>query len=110
MPAKGGGFQGQGGVGTGMSGVRIVGPNGRDQTYTPGGDPTFRKGAGVKGGGKGGVVPGAGVGGLGPRVRFEEESGTGNGLREEGGESREPLPVEEVRSERDQALMAIQVL
>ena len=43
MPAKGGGFQGEGGVGTGMSGVRIVGPNGRVQTYT-----------GAWGGGKGG--------------------------------------------------------
>ena len=43
MPAKGGGFRGQGGFG-----VRIVGPNGRDQTYTLGGDPTFRKGAGAK--------------------------------------------------------------
>ena len=30
------------------SGVRIVGPNGRDQTCTPGGDPAFRKGAGVQ--------------------------------------------------------------
>ena len=43
VPAKSGGFRGQGGFG-----VRIVGPNGRDQTYTPGGDPTFRKGAGAK--------------------------------------------------------------
>ena len=48
-----------------------VGPNGRDQSHTPGGDPTYRKGAGTKGGGtgegrEGGEwrerVPGAGVG------------------------------------------------
>ena len=37
--ARGGGFQGQGGVGAGMSGMRIVGPDGRDQSHTPGGIP-----------------------------------------------------------------------
>ena len=34
----------QGGVGSGMGGYRIVGPTGRDQAYTPEGDPTQRKG------------------------------------------------------------------
>ena len=57
-----------------MDGVRVFGPTGRDQTYTPQGEPTFRKGA--KGGGKGVGALGAGVG----RVRFEEVAGAGDGL------------------------------
>ena len=57
-----------------------------------------------------GVVPGTGVGNFGARVRFEEEPGAGGGLPEGGGESREPLSVGGVLSERDQALQAIQVL
>ena len=34
----------QSGVGTGMGGYRVIGPNGRDQSYIPGGNPTQRKG------------------------------------------------------------------
>ena len=45
---SGGGFQGQVGVVAGTSGMRIVGPIGRDQSHVPGGD--FFKGAGTKGG------------------------------------------------------------
>ena len=33
----------QGGVSTGMVGLLIFGPNGRGQTYVPGGDPSHRK-------------------------------------------------------------------
>ena len=47
------GFGGQGGVGSGMSSMRLVGPTGRDQSYVSTGDPSFRKGAG-KASGKGG--------------------------------------------------------
>ena len=71
---KGGGFAGgvsgqaagflrQGSVANAMGGARIVGPTGRDQAYVPRGEPTFRKGGGAKGGGKGGFDTGAGVGG-----------------------------------------------
>ena len=33
----------QGGVGDGMGSFRLVGPNGRDQAYIPGRDPSYRK-------------------------------------------------------------------
>ena len=46
----------QGGVGFAMGGVRIVGPNGRDQAHTPGGDPTQRK-VPQQGGGTTGTTP-----------------------------------------------------
>ena len=36
------GFFGQGSVANAMSGARIIGPAGRDQTYVPRGEPTFR--------------------------------------------------------------------
>ena len=36
-----------------MGGYRLVGPTGRDQVYTPGGDPTQRKGPQKEGGGEG---------------------------------------------------------
>ena len=64
----GGFFFGQGGVGSAMGGMRLVGPTGRAQTYTSQDEPTFRKGGGAKGGAKGAGVPGAVAGG----VRFEE--------------------------------------
>ena len=41
------------------------GPTGRDQSYAPQGEPTFRKGAGAKVGGKGGGIPGALEAGIG---------------------------------------------
>ena len=50
------GFFGQGSVANAMGGARIIGPTGRDQTYVPRGEPTFRKGGGAKGGGKGGMT------------------------------------------------------
>ena len=45
------GLQGQG-VGAGMSGVRLVGALGRDQTYVSAGNPTHRKGTGRRGAGR----------------------------------------------------------
>ena len=71
LPGKGGGFAGgvsgpaagffgQGSVANAMGGARIVGPTGRDQAYVPRGEPTFRKGGGARGGGKGGFDTGAG--------------------------------------------------
>ena len=43
-------FQAQGGVGAGLSGMRLVGALGRDQTYVPTGNHTHRKGNGGRGG------------------------------------------------------------
>ena len=107
VPVTGGGFFGQGGVESAMGGVRVFGPTGRDQTYTPQGEPTFRTGGGAKGGGKGVGVPGAGVG----RVRFEEVAGAGDGLEAAGkGGVQDPLPVGPLLSRRDQALNALKVL
>ena len=51
-----------------MGGLRWFGPTGRDQTYVPQGEPTFRRSGGPQGRGKNVGVPGAGVGG----VRLEE--------------------------------------
>ena len=48
----GGGFFGQGGVGSAMGGLRWFGPTGRDQTYVPQGEPTFRRGGGAQGRGR----------------------------------------------------------
>ena len=71
----------------------VVGPTGRDQTYTPQGEPTFWKGGGAKGGGKGAGVPGAGVG----RVRFEEGVRAGGVDSAGQGGVEEPLPVQSTR-------------
>ena len=90
-----------------MGGVRGFGPTGRDQTHTPQGEPTFRKGGGAKGGGKGVGAPGAGVG----RVRFEEVAGAEDGLDAAGtGEAQDPLLVGPVLSQRDQPLNASKML
>ena len=45
-------FQGEGGVGAGMSGMRLVGVLGRDQTYVPTGNPAHRRSNGGRGGGR----------------------------------------------------------
>ena len=37
------------GLGSAVGMTRVVGPTGRDQTHTPQGEPTFRKGGGAKG-------------------------------------------------------------
>ena len=73
---KGGGMAGfhGPGVGAGMSGVRLVGALGRDQTYVSPGNPSYRKNNGRRGGAREGAVPGAGVGpgSGGNRVKFQE--------------------------------------
>ena len=108
----------QSGVGTGMGGYRVIGPNGRDQSYVPGGNPTQRKGPqpGGKGRNKVGGDTGAGVG-----VGF----GTGGGVvgGGGGGDNRSafswlgggggvgnPLPPGMVLSERDQAQFCLEHL
>ena len=102
----GGGFFGQGGVGSAMGGVHWFGPTGRDQAYVPQGEPTSWKGGGAQGRGKNANVPGAGVG----RVRFEEGvRGGGVGAVGLGG-LEEPLPPGLVLSQRDQAFGALQAL
>ena len=57
-----------------MSGVRLVGALGRDQTYVSTGNPSYRKGNGRRGGAREVAVPGAWVspGSGGSRVRFQE--------------------------------------
>ena len=93
------GFGGQGGVGSGMSGMRLVGPTGRDQSF-------------VSTGGKGGTV-GAGVGEFGPKVPVSLDKELGLGGTSVGGEGRGeglPLPVGEVLSATDKALKAMEIL
>ena len=99
---NGGGFFGQGGCGTAMGDMRFFGPTGRDQTCTPQGEPTFRKGGGAQGGGKG--------------VGFRELDLVGSGLRELPGRGlvwmrlggcgvQDPLLVGHVLSQRTRHLM-----
>ena len=99
------GFGGQGGVGSGMSSMRLVGPTGRDQSHVSTGDPSFRKGAG-KAGGKGGIV-GAGVGECGPKVPVSLDKELALGGTSVGCEGRGeglPLLVGEVLSAGDKKL------
>ena len=108
----------QSGVGTGMGGYRVIGPNGRDQSYIPGGNPTQRKGPqpGGKGRNKVGGDTGAGVG-----VGFGTGGGVvGGGGRGDnrsafswlggGGGVGNPLPPGIVPSERDQAQFCVEHL
>ena len=68
----------QGGVATGMGGLRVLGPNGRDQTHTPGVDPSYRKRAP----GEGEAIPGAGLAASAPqRVRRRRWDPAGEGLK-----------------------------
>ena len=89
-----------------MGGTRIVGPTGRDQAYVPRGEPTFRKGGGSKGGGKGEVDTGAGVGG-----KFLPEVGGGSGGEAVGrGGGMGQVPAGPPPSHREQAVSALQAL
>ena len=106
VSGQAGGFLGQGSVANSMGGTRIVGPTGRDQSYVPRGEPTYRKGGGSKGGGKGGVDTGAGVGG-----KFLPEAGGGSaGEAASRGGGIGPVSSGPVLSQRDQAVSALQAL
>ena len=99
-------LSGRGGVGSAMGGMHWFGPTGRDQTYVPQGEPTFRKGGGAQGRGKNAGVPGAGVG----LVWFEagvQGGGVGTAVSDC---VEEPLPPGRVLSQRDQALGALNAL
>ena len=91
-----------------MGSLRIVGPTGRDQTYTPGGDPTQRRGPQKGGanknkvGGVSGSGVGGGVGSLGVNSWLE-----GGGGRFGGGGVGSPLPSGVLVSKGDQALHAV---
>ena len=85
------------------------GPTGRDQSYTPQGEPTFRKGAGAKVGGKGGGIPGALEAGIGCDLVGFQRLRVDRVVRGEG-VVQDPLPVGPVLSQRDQALGALKML
>ena len=101
----GSGFIGQGGVGNAMGGLLWIGQTGRDQSYVPQGEPTFRRGGGPQGR-KNVGVPGAGVGG----PRFEEGVQGGGGVAAGPKGVEEPLPPGRVLSQREQALGALDAL
>ena len=106
-PGKGVGLQGQV-VGAGMSGVRLVGPLGRDQTYVSG-NPTHRRGNGRRGNGREGPVLGAGVGNGGNRVQFQEvpeDTAAGKvGVKVSGA-----APKGQSKTQRDLILEAVEAL
>ena len=101
---EGVGFFGQGGVGSATGEMRVVGPTGRDQTYTPQGEPTFRKGDGAKGKEKCLVFLGLELAGFGLRTvpwRGVERMWLGR---------EDPLPPGPVLAQRDQTLGALKAL
>ena len=106
------GFQGQG-VGAGMSGVRLVGALGRDQTYVSAENPTHRKGSDRRGGGREGPVLGASVGPGGNRVRFQEnleDSGRAGVLGGVGAEAPGAAPMIQGKTQRELILDAVEAL
>ena len=106
VPGQAAGFFGQGNVANAMGGARIVGPTGRDQAYVPRGEPTYRKGGGSKGGGKGDVDTGAGVGG-----KFFADGGGGSGGEAVGrGVGMGQAPAGPPPSHREQVVSALQAL
>ena len=92
-----------------MSGVRLVGALGRDQTFVSAGNPTHRRGNGRRGNGREGPVPGAGVGNGRNRVRFqevpEETSVGGSGVEVSGA-----APKGQGKTQRDLILEAVEAL
>ena len=106
VPGQAAGFFGQGNVANAMGGTRIVGPTGRDQAYVSRGEPTYRKGGGSKGGGKGDVDTGAGVGG-----KFFADGGGGSGGEAVGREvGMGQAPAGPPPSHREQVVSALQAL
>ena len=103
------GLQGQG-VGAGMSGVRLVGALGRDQTYVSTGNPTHRKGSGRRGRGLEGPVPGAGVGTGRNRVRFQEVAEDAAAAGRVGVEVSGAAPKGQGKTQRDLILEAVEAL
>ena len=97
------------GVGCGMSGIRLVGALGRNQTYVSPGNPSYRKNNGRRGGAREGGVPGAGVGpgSGGNRVRFQAESLPKSGV---GVDATDGVQTGDGKSQRDKILEAVQVL
>ena len=103
------GIQGQE-VGAGMSGVRLVGALGRDQTYVSAGNPTHRRGNGRRGNGREGPVLGAGVGAGGNRVGFQEvpeDTCRAGGV---GVEAAGAAPKGQGKTQRDLILEAVEAL
>ena len=104
----------QSGVGAGMGGYRVIGPNGRDQTYIPGEEPTQRKGPQQSGRGKNkvGGDTGAGVGfgfGNGGDVGGGAGSRSANSWLGGGGAGA-PLPPGIVPTEGEQARFCLNIL
>ena len=97
------------GVGGGMSGIRLVGALGRDQTYVSPGNPSYRKNNGRRGGAREGGVPGAGVGpgSGGNRVKFQAESLPKSGV---GVDASDGVQMGDGKSQRDKIIEAVQVL
>ena len=103
------GLQGQG-AGAGMSGVRLVGALGRDQTFVSAGNPAHRKGTGRRGAGREGQVPGAGVGPGGSRVRFQEIPEDACVAGRVGVEASDAAPKGQGKTQRDLILEAVEAL
>ena len=84
-----------------MSGVRLVGALGRDQTFVSAGNPTHRRGNGRRGNGREGPLPGA--------VRFQkvpEDTAAGKVGVEVSGAA----PKEQSKTQRDLILEAVEAL
>ena len=106
------GFQDRG-VGAGMSGVRLVGALGRDQTCVSAGIPTHRKGSGRREGGREGLVPGARVDSGENRVRFQENSediSRAGVLGEVGAEAPGAAPMGQGRTHGELILQVVEAL
>ena len=101
------GFHGLG-VGAGMSGGRLVGALGRDQTYVSPGNPSYRKNNGRRGGGAG-IGPGSGVDRAGFKVDLEQDSVpvTKSGV---GVEAPNGAQVGSGKTQRDKIIEAVEVL
>ena len=103
------------GVGARMSGVRLFGALGRDQTCVSTGNHSYRKNNGRRGGAREGAVPGAGVGpGSGSsRVRFQgelEQDGVPVNKSGVGSEVPNGAQADSGKTQRDKILEAVEAL